>query len=319
MTIPLDRRSFLKSAALAPLGAAALAVPAALSAVEPVHRTGGARIKLSLNAFSFNDALMAGLNGESGGIGLLELLDFCAEQDFDGIDPTGYYFPGYPAVPEREFSNAFKKRAHQLGIAISGTGIRNNFAQTDAAARAADVALAKAWIEAAERLGAPVIRVFAGAVPAGYEDRWEEAAEWMVDALREVADHGARHGVIVGVQNHGDMIRNAEQCRRVVEWVDSEWFGLILDTGFMQVDDPYADIAAALPLAVNWQVKESPFGQRSPIRTDLPRLYRIIHDGGYRGHVPIETLWDDRASYDPFQVVPAFAAEVRAAMAAAAG
>ena len=176
--------------------------------------------------------------------------------------------------------------------------------------------LAKDWIEAAERMGAPVLRVFAGAVPAGYEDRWEEAAEWMVDALREVAAHGEKHGVIVGVQNHGDMIRNADQCHRVVEWVDSEWCGIILDTGFMQTEDPYADIARTIPIAVNWQVKESPYGQHSKVRTDLPRLYQIIHDSGYRGYVPIETLWDDRDSYDPWVVVPAFTAEVKAAMAA---
>ena len=32
---------------------------------------------------------------------LFDLLDFCAEQNFDAIDPTGYFFPGYPKPPTR--------------------------------------------------------------------------------------------------------------------------------------------------------------------------------------------------------------------------
>ena len=33
------------------------------------------------------------------GIDLFELVEFCAKHDFDGFDPTGYFFPGYPTVP----------------------------------------------------------------------------------------------------------------------------------------------------------------------------------------------------------------------------
>jgi hypothetical protein len=33
------------------------------------------------------------------GVTLVEILEFAAKNKFDGFDPTGYFFPGYPAVP----------------------------------------------------------------------------------------------------------------------------------------------------------------------------------------------------------------------------
>jgi sugar phosphate isomerase/epimerase len=318
MPLPLERRAFIKRAALLPVCAAAgagLGGTSASGAPQPVRRAGGPRLKLSLNAFSFNQLLQNHLQGKSPGLSLLELLDFCAEQEFDAIDPTGYYFPGYPEVPEDAFINQFKRRAFQLGLDISGTGIRNDFATPDADQRAADVRRAKAWIEVAAKLGAPVIRLFAGAVPAGYAERWDEAAAWMIDGLRECAAHGEKFGVMVGVQNHGDMLRNADQVIKVIDAVASDWFGAIVDTGNMMTADPYVDIARVVPYAVNWQVKESPRGPNSPERIDLARLVGIIRAGGYRGYVPIETLEAAGKPYDHYAVGPPFAAAVRAALA----
>lgn len=313
-----SRRDFLKEASLLPLCATgALAFAGTAAAQTPIARTGGPRLKLSLNAYSFAPLLEAHLQQRGPGISLLELLDFCAEHEFDAIDPTGYFFPGYPAVPEADFLNAFKRRAFQLGIDISGTGVRNDFANPDAAKRAADVQLVKAWIETAARMGAPVLRVFAGPVPAGYENRWDEVTAWMVEALRECVEYARRFGVLIGVQNHGDMLQTADQTLAVVRLVASDWFGVIVDTGSFLTDDPYADIARVVPHAVNWQVKESPFGKDSPVRTDLPRLLQIIRAGGYRGYLPIETLAATGRPYDPRVLAAQFGREMRAAISAA--
>lgn len=319
MSASSSRRDFLKLASALPLATAAgwgaFGGTRALAAA-PVRRTGGPKLRLSLNAFSFNQLLLNQSQGKTPTLSLFDVLEFCAQHDFDAIDPTGYYFPGYPAVPTDAYLNDFKRRAFQLGVAISGTGIRNDFAQLDAAKRAADVTLAKAWIEVAARMGAPVIRVFAGLVPKGYENKWDEAAKWMVESLRECAEHGKKFGVVVGVQNHGDMLKSADEVIAVVKAVDSDWFGVIVDTGNMMTPDPYAEIARVVPYAVNWQLKESPAGPNSPLRTDLPRIIRDLKAGGYRGYLPIETLSATGKPYDPFVIVPAFAAEVRAAMAA---
>jgi sugar phosphate isomerase/epimerase len=309
----LSRRQFLGRASLAPLGAAAAAgMGGAALAQAPIKRAGGARLKLSLNAYSFNKLLNDHLQGRGKGMTLFDLLDYCAEQNFDAIDPTGYFFPGYPKVPSDRYVNDFKRRAFVLGLDISGTGVRNNFASPDSKKRAADVQHVKEWIECAARMGAPVLRVFAGPEPKGHT--WDQAAEWMVEELKKCVEHGKKYGVLVGIQNHGDMLKTADQVLEVVKKVDSEWFGVIVDTGYFLTPDPYKDIARVVPHAVNWQVKESVFGKQSKVRTDLKKLVGIIKKGGYRGYVPIETLSVAKEEYNPRERVAQLLKELREAL-----
>jgi hypothetical protein len=49
-------------------------------------------------------------------VDLFDMLDFCAEYNFDAIDPTGYYFPGFPEVPSDEFMMNFKRQAFLQGL-----------------------------------------------------------------------------------------------------------------------------------------------------------------------------------------------------------
>ncbi len=70
---------------------------------------------------------------------MIPLFDFCAKHGFEGLDATGYFFPGHPKVPADEFVNNLKRRAFDLGIGISGTGVRNNLTTANKAVRAASV------------------------------------------------------------------------------------------------------------------------------------------------------------------------------------
>ena len=272
-------------------------------------------IKLALNAFSFNDVLMAKGTPEKPAFTLFDLLDWCAAQNIEALDITAYYIPTYPEVPSDEYIYELKRKAFSLGIDISGTGIRNNFASPDPAVRAADVERAKKWILVAEKLGAPVIRLFAGEIPKGYENKWDEVAVWMIECFKECAAFGEQHGVIIGIQNHGDMLQTADQCIKVVKAVNSKWAGIILDTGNFKVADPYADIEAVIPYTVNWQMKESVLGNTSEVKTDFIRLMKIIKKSGYRGYVPVETLKlvGKVKPYDPFVLVPQIMKELYAA------
>ncbi|MBP4140097.1 sugar phosphate isomerase/epimerase family protein [Flavobacterium geliluteum] len=269
------------------------------------------QVILALNAYSFNDLLLAKEKRDNQSVyTLFNLMDWCADQKIEAIDLTGYYFPNYPQVPSDEYITKIRTKAEQLGLVISGTGIRNNFASPDPAVRAADVELAKKWIEVASKLHAPVLRLFAGEIPKGYEDRWDEVASWMIECYKECASHGEKYGVKIGIQNHGDMLQTADQCLKVLKGVDSKWAGLIVDTGNFKTKDPYVDIELLVPYAVNWQVKESAFGIGSPIRTDSERLMHILKKKGYQGYLPIETLLVKGVPYDPFVLAPALIKEL---------
>jgi sugar phosphate isomerase/epimerase len=286
-----------------------------VSAQHEIKRNGEPLIKLSLNAYSFSD-LLTGKDKTADGnaFTLFDLLEWCAKENIPALDVTGYFFPSYPEVPSDEYINKFKRQAFLYGIDISGTGIRNNFASPDPAVRAADVELAKKWIVVASKLGAPVIRLFSGAIPAGYEDKWDEVAGWMTECYKECALYGEQYGVLIGIQNHGDMLQTAEQCIKIINAVDSELVGMIVDIGNFKTKDPYADIEAVAPYAVNWQVKESVFGIGNETRTDFPRIVKILKDSGYRGYLPVESLKVKGKPYDPFTQVSQMLKELNIAM-----
>lgn len=305
-------------------GAALLATTMPAVAQTPIQRTGKARITPALNAFSFLEQLTANKADPSKGIDLFGICDFCAQHDIEAVDLTGYFFPGYPKPPEDSYVSQIKRFMHDRGIVPSGTGVKNDFASADKAVRAAGVSLTKEWIEAAARLGAPVIRVFAG--PTGAIQDWREAAEgtsrddvekWMADDLRVCAEYGQRFGVLVAVQNHGDFLSSGPEHLSLLDRVDHPWCGALVDTGKYLTPDPYADIAMLVPHAVNWQIKETLGSSLRSPPTDFRKLVRIILDGGYRGFVPIETLSMGRKDYDPATEVVSVLTALREAIAEA--
>ena len=89
-----------------------------------------------------------------------------------------------------------------------------------------------------------------------------------------------------------------------------------MDTGKYFSDDPYADIALMVPHAVNWQIKETLGSSLKSPPTDFKRLAKVIHDGGYRGFLPIETLSMGRKDYNPFSEVERVLTALREAIGA---
>ena len=319
-----NRRSFLKRAALLPLAAAAgLPLGTAMAAVTPIKRTGGAHLKPSLNAYSFLDLLNANAKDPNQGVDLFKVCDFCAKVNFDAVDLTGYFFPGYPKAPDDSYIFKLKRHAFDLGLAISGTGVRNDFTTADKSVRDEGVQRIKTWIEVAAKLGAPTVRAFADS-QAPFKN-WQQAAgnakreaveTWLADSLRECAVHGKKFGVIVAVQNHGDFISTGEQHLSLLQRVDHEYCAALVDTGKYNTPDPYADIALMAPYAVNWQVKELTGTPGDSPRTDLKKLVAIIRQSGYRGYVPIETLSSGRKGYDSYVEIPKMLDGLREAIAA---
>ena len=290
----MKRRTLLKSLAALPLAGTTGQI---LAAVSTDH---GYRFKSSLNTYSFNRLLRAG------DVTLFDLLEFCAKHGFDAIDPTGYYFPGYPEVPPDDYINAFKSRAFYLGLDISGTGIRTDFVNPDPEQRAASIEMTRAWIEAAARLGSTNLRIFTGkSAHDGYSR--EQVFEWMARDIKTCCTIGMEYGVVIALQNHNEFLKTAEDVEELFERVDSGWLGLNLDIGSYRVNDPYLEIERNVKRAVTWQIKENVWIDGVETPTDFNRLADIIRRSGYRGYLPIETLGPG----DPYQKVPALIEKVR--------
>ena len=296
-----SRRNFMKSMLAVPFIASGF--NAISSETAAVSKKFGHKLKLSLNLYSFNSLLMEKK------IDLFYVLDFCAEYNFDAIDPTGYYFPRYPEVPTDEFMMKFKRQAFLHGLDISGTGVRNDFANPDEAARKADIELVKKWVEAAAKMGIPNLRIFAGTNKHESFTR-DQVFEWMAKDVKECCEYGKKFGVIIAIQNHNDFLMSAADVDRIFAMVDSEWLGLNLDIGSYRLSDPYEEIQKNLKYAVTWQIKENVWIDGKEVPTNFVKLFKIIKDGGYRGYLPLETL----GAGDPYQKVPVLLENVKKAL-----
>lgn len=296
-----SRRNFMKSMMAVPFMATGF--NALASGAESVNKKYGYKFKTSLNVYSFNKLL------REGKIDLFDVLDFCAEYNFEAVDPTGYYFPGYPEVPSDDFMMKFKKKAFLLGIDISGTGVRNDFTNPDQASRKADIQMVKNWIVAAAKMGIPNVRIFSGTNKhEGYTR--DQVFEWMAKDIKECCNYGKEYGVIMAIQNHNDFIKTAADVDRIFEMVDSEWLGLNLDIGSYRQHDPFEEIEKNIKYAVTWQIKENIWIDGKETPTDLGKLFKIIKKSGYRGYLPIETLGEG----DPYVKIPRMIENVRSAI-----
>jgi hypothetical protein len=283
-------------------------------------------IKVACNAYCFNQIMLNQLAGGPDTMDLMQLLDWCANplHKFDALDATGYYFPpGNFAMPTAQYLSDFKTKANNLGIVISGTGIGNDFASPDPTVRANGVAIFKRWCNVANAIGAPIIRVFAGPMPAGYT--WNQVLQWVVDSLAQCAVAAKAAGLKAALQNHDDFLSTSDQVIQVLGMINmpdaigaNDDIGSFDDGGAMGIDAKYAAIARILPYAINMQVKTSitPPSQAPPYTpTDLLRLMRVIRNSPFRGYVPIEVLAVPGVTYDPFTQVPMFLQAVRNAIA----
>jgi sugar phosphate isomerase/epimerase len=282
-------------------------------AIPPLQRAGSSRLMLSMAAYSFRDSFRDSAHKQaptadpSKRIDMFQFIDYCAEHGCYGTELTSYYFP---ASLNDEYLLRVKHHAFMRGIAISGTAVGNTFTVTDETKRKREVASVKQWIDRAQLMGAPHIRVFAGSAERGLAKA--EAQKLAIDALQECCEYAATKGVMLGLENHGGIVAEPDDLLTIVQAVNSPWFGVNLDTGNFQTADPYSDLARCAPYAVNVQIKSEiqPRGQKKAL-SDLPRLVKILRDANYQGYVALEY----EAAEDPWQAVPGILAHLRELMA----
>jgi sugar phosphate isomerase/epimerase len=281
----INRRAFARSIAITGIGSVGL--PLLGNSVKSMKNSGNVvnneKLNISLNAYSFDKPLRAGT------MTISDLLDYCARVGFDGVDLTGYYFPGYPAVPSDEFIYEVKRKAFRLGLGISGTGVKNDFTWSDPKKRVDEKKLVKEWIVVAEKLGAPIVRIFAGTL-SKEAFSWNEKLKWISEDINECAEFGKNHGVMIALQNHNDFIKTSSDVEKILKQVNHNWVGLLLDIGSYHTPDPYIDIASCSKYAISWQLKEKVFVNDNQVDTDYSRIIAIVRECGYRGFLPLETL-----------------------------
>ncbi|WP_397445720.1 sugar phosphate isomerase/epimerase family protein [Polaribacter sp. R77954] len=255
---------------------------AAKDSIEPIAQ----RIQYSVNAYSFNDEF------RSGKMNLFDMMEFASEIGLNAVDLTAYYFSSYPRLPKKNEIFTLKKRALELGLNISWTGVRNNFVTANVESRKKDQEMIKNWLDISSMIGSSILRVFTGRnLPDGYSK--EQVKTWLIEEYKLCAKYGEQTGVIVGLQNHNEFLFKADEVIEILEKVNSEWFGLILDiSGLRTTNDPYAEAEKLAPYANYWFIKEHVYHNQEKKRTDMSKMASMIKRHDFRGYVSFESLSD---------------------------
>ena len=145
--------------------------------------------------------------------------------------------------------------------------------------------------------------------PEGYTEK--QVFNWLVESLLTCVSYGQDYGVLIGLQNHNEVLKTAQQSEEILKRVGSDWLGLNLDIGSLRTtNDPYEEIARLAPYAYTWQIKEHVYRKGQKEKTDVKKIASILHESGYRGYIPLETL----PPADPRETLPRFLDDILTAL-----
>ena len=290
----MKRRDFvLGCSALAALSTAHTVRPAL--AIDPIERPKPGQMRLSLAAYSMRKYLADSKDGKKS-MDLFDFVDYCFELGLPGAELTSYYFPD---DVDDNYLLKLKRHCHLRGVTVSGGAIRNDYCQSDPAKVDKDIEHTNLWTDRYALLGAPAIRIFAGTQPK--DQTWEATIDRCVAACKRACEHAEKKGVWMALENHGGVTAKAEGLLEIVRRVDSPMFGVNFDCGnFRSTSDPYAELAAIAPYAVNAQLKVDISSNGKREDTDLERVIKILRDVGYSGWVALEY----EAAEEPKEAIP---------------
>lgn len=222
---------------------------------------------------------------DAGTLDQVRFLARCAtDLGVQGVELQDIHFP----QTRPAYLQMLRRTARDLGLTIIGIGVHNDFGRADPTLRQSEVVKVKQWVEVAERLGAPLVRVFAGYPEGGPAHR---GARWpaMIESLRDVAAFAGHAGIRLGLENHnhGAFTPTASEYLRVLEQVKSPHLTPLLDTG--NYTDGWPSVEKTLHIAAHvhakfWKVA----ADGSDETVDYARIIPALRRAGYDGWVSFE-------------------------------
>jgi sugar phosphate isomerase/epimerase len=226
----------------------------------------------------------------------LSFIELCSQLALDGLD---FNLASLRSL-EKDHLKRVKKACLERGLTVACVGVSNDFGRPAEQQEAVHEQIRRGF-DAAQFLGAPVVRLFAGYVRTGQsrEVVWKRS----VEGLKRAADYAEKVGVVAGLQNHNhnNVTSTGEDVVRLLKEVDHAWLSHILDTGqylgslgagAAKPDDPrrhdvYQSIARTAPLAVLVRAKLYRLRSGREEWLDYDRIFQILRGVKYNGFVSL--------------------------------
>ncbi len=213
-------------------------------------------------------------NTEGGGLPLLELPGELAAHGFRSAQLCHFYLPSTEDAYLGELRSAFDEAGVDLECFLVDDG---DLVDPDRGTE--QRAWISGWIDVAERLGAPRVRV-----PAGDRAPSEETLRASAEGLRALA---AEHpGIRVLTENWKSLLADEKAVRRLLELVEGE-VGLLIDTGNWDDEEKYRRIGAVAGVAECSQVKARESASGVIDEEDLQRSLAVLREVEYGGRLSL--------------------------------
>lgn len=293
-----SRRTFLKKSSLGIAAAGMASVIPSFLAADPVKKE--LPFKLALSQFSLASQFWTKQ---------LDPLDFPKKSitvfGIPGLDYCSMFFAD--KAKDTTYLNELKKRAldngcYNLRIMVDGEGVLGDLNKD---VRTKAVENHYKWIDAAAILGCPMIRVNVEG-----EGDPKEVAKAAEESLNTLIIYGRKSNIDVIVENHIGISCNGAWLAGVMKEMNNPHCGTLADfgnfcinrskpptndiAGWMQTKcleeyNRYDGIQELMPYAKGVHAKTHLFDANgNDTETDFAKMFKIIHDSGFKGWVSIE-------------------------------
>jgi sugar phosphate isomerase/epimerase len=240
-----------------------------------------------------------------------------SEMGFDGLEYVSQLYTPYlkkgsdPKISFQNVLDTLKLKSETYGMKNINIMVDNegDLASADDNERKLSIENHKKWIDAAEFLGCPTIRVnLRGSHKA---DIWTDQA---TKSLKSLATYAESKNVNVIVENHGGFSSNGVLLTQVIKNVNknncgtlpdfgnfcqTEDYGSINDINCKEAYDIYKGVQEMMPYAKAVSAKSYDFDENgNQPKIDYKRMLQIVKDAGYKGYIGVEYEGDNLSEDD---------------------
>lgn len=265
-------------------------------------------MKIGVSTYSFSGLIRKGVMTQ------FEIIKKAKEMGFDLLEFAGLDVPQGESA--ETYAAGIKEECSRVGIEMGNYTIGADLINGSAGNLNAEVERLKGEVRIAKILGAPGMRHDATrGFKSGYHGPkgFQDALPILVQGCRAVTEFAAELGIMTMVENHGFFCQDSERVKMLVNGVNHDNFGVLVDMGnFLCVDeDPAKAVGRLVPYAFHVHAKDfhtkpgtSPnpgegwFNSRSGNflrgsiigHGDVPvvQCINILKKAGYNGNVSIE-------------------------------
>lgn len=216
------------------------------------------------------------------GWGIEKVVEFAAETDYDGVEirvDAGHRHEVWSRSTAEERARV-RRLFEDKGVEVACVATSVKFAFPEPGKRRENIEAAKANLDLAADLGAPVVRCFAGG---GIAALTEDAAAYIAEAFDEIGEHAAGRGVCPMLECGHDIIRTAAEASEVIKRVKVENFGVLWNRSHM--DEQTFD-------ALKDRIRHFHIHQEvlDPENRNIAGLAKLMRSIDYDGYVSLEII-----------------------------